>query len=116
MPDRREPSGFRDPRYWLAFAGLLMSVGMTVGLAILSGIYSKLSTIESGQQALLVSTTRQGESIEALRGRVAVAENAIEAQKTAFNLNFTTRLAELKARLDTIEDYRKDNQQQNKKE
>lgn len=106
-PDRRERNGaWSDPRLWVSICGLLLVIVM----ALLGYISAQLRDInksvaetnaqlQSTRDAMLVATTQQGGEIKSIERRLTTAENQIETQRAAYNFNFTTRLAQIEARL-----------------
>lgn len=72
MPDRRE-SAFNDPRFWVSVTAVLL----TISLAVLGYIASQLSSISSDVRAMVVTTTKQTQEIEALRKDQARNEQEI---------------------------------------
>ena len=98
MPERPGTNGFSDPRFWVSLTAVLL----TVGLAILGGIYSKLNTIESGQMVLLVGQAKQDERLKAYEERLKNVEGSMETQTKAYNYNFNSRLSETEAELKSV--------------
>jgi hypothetical protein len=98
--DRRHPetvSAWRDPRLWLTFSGLLLTVGMALLGFIASMLISISAAVKTTNDLVLTETTRQAAEIKALEERVAKTEADIGSQTRAFNFHFTTRLARLEA-------------------
>jgi septal ring factor EnvC (AmiA/AmiB activator) len=109
--DRREsappvavkpPSAWADPRTWISICGILLTICLAIG----GFIASKLSSIDSAMQHLLVSqtetTTRQTEQINQLREKQAEFQGKLDktiADQTAYNYDLMKQLTAIKTEM-----------------
>lgn len=91
-------SAWNDPRFWLSVLGIIL----TIVLTLLAYITNQLAAINAYQKstndAVLIVTTKQAADNKSLEDRVAKLENATTIQQSAYNFNFTTRLAVVEAK------------------
>jgi len=95
----KSPSPWSDPRLWVSITGVLLTICLTIG----GFIASKLSSIDSAMQHLLVSqtetTTRQTEQIATLQRQQAeqkAQSDKDRADQTAYNYDLMKQLTQIK--------------------
>lgn len=103
VPDRRE-SPWADPKLWVS----VLTVVLTIVLAAFGYIATRLSSIDTAVQAIVISNARQGIEIEALKKRdeeimVLVRETrklVDDNEKTQrdYNFNLSRELTKVQAK------------------
>lgn len=96
-PGRRE-NDWQTPRFWVSVLGLLL----TVALVLLSAIWNRVSSIDSGVQALAITTNGQAKDIAAQQRELEEFkrnQKAADDIRDAYMTNARERIVKLESQV-----------------
>lgn len=98
------PSPFANPMMYIAACAVLLTICgllLTIGLNILAGINSRLTTIDTNTQATMLAVTKQGTQIDTLKDQMKDLQRLVDQNEKAqrdYNYNLSTRLGKVEVK------------------
>lgn len=96
-PGRRE-NDWQTPRFWVSVLGLLL----TIALVLLSAIWNRVSSIDSGVQQLAIASSGQAKDIAALQHELEEFkrnQKAADDTQGAYVTNARERIVKLESQV-----------------